>query len=73
MRPSHPSAQDRSMAEPMLLAALDHIYSHGTGNERQLAKLCADLIRLAGGSSTVKDYIDRKAVETLDEGERPWA
>jgi len=68
---SHPSANGRSMAEKALIQSLDHIIVNGHTNERQLAKLCRDLIRLTGNDRKVRQYIDMQAVQVLNE-EHPW-
>lgn len=59
----------RSMAEPMLINSLDMIITAGTENERQLATMCRELIRIAGDTPAVKKYIDAEAVRVLNEGE----
>jgi len=59
------------MAEPMLVKSLEQIIANGHANERQLARLCKDLIRLAGDQRKIKEYIDMQAVQVLDEA-HPW-
>jgi len=50
---------------------LEQIIANGHANERQLARLCKDLIRLAGDQRKIKEYIDMQAVQVLDEA-HPW-
>jgi hypothetical protein len=67
---SHPSANNRSMAEPMLVAALNTIIDVGTEGERQLALMLKDLIQLTGDQEKVMKYISQEAARVLDEEPR---
>jgi hypothetical protein len=62
---------DRSLAEATLIECMDMYIERGHRNEKQLAQMCRDLIRMTGAQPAVKQYIDRKAVEALDEAS-PW-
>ena len=67
---SDPHAHDRSMAEPMLIAALNDIIDKATEGERQLALMCKDLIQLTGDQEKVIIYINQEAARVLNEEPR---
>lgn len=60
-----PPSHDRSIVESALIEALE-VYLEGTRNERDLARLAIDLIKLAGDDPKVVGYINRMASLALE-------
>jgi hypothetical protein len=59
------------MCEAPLIEALDEYIESGHRNERQLARLCKDLIHLTGDQQIVIRYINMQASKVLEE-ESAW-
>jgi hypothetical protein len=58
------------MGEELLLGALIRYVDHGTENERQLAQLGIDLVKLTGADERVKKYINHRTLNALEKGEQ---